>query len=112
MRLKTVLLVPFIFLFVFKVFPQIKNQRYYVNSVVFEGNEIFSDRKLQKIIRLKEPFIFKFSEFNRRSLKLDAITLKNFYASEGFLSASVSEKFEVIGEERVNIYFWIKEKYI
>ena len=109
MRLKTVLLVPFIFLFVFKVFPQIKNQRYYVNSVVFEGNETFSDRKLQKIIRLKEPFIFKFSEFNRRSLKLDAITLKNFYASEGFLSASVSEKFEVIGEERVNIYFEINE---
>ncbi|HIA29005.1 MAG TPA: hypothetical protein EYN81_01785, partial [Candidatus Marinimicrobia bacterium] len=109
MRLNKVFLLLFIILSVSQVFSQIKDHRYYVSSVIFEGNKTFSDRKLQKIIRQKKPFLFKYSEFNRRSLKLDAITLKNFYASEGFLTALVSEKFEVIGEERVNIFFEINE---
>jgi outer membrane protein assembly factor BamA len=91
--LNKVFLLLFIILSVSQVFSQIKDHRYYVSSVIFEGNKIFSDRKLQKIIRQKKPFLFKYSEFNRRSLKLDAITLKNFYASEGFLTASVNEKF-------------------
>ena len=109
MRLNKVFLLLFIILSVSQVFSQIKDHRYYVSSVIFEGNKTFSDRKLQKIIRQKKPFLFKYSEFNRRSLKLDAITLKNFYASEGFLTASISEKFEVVGEERVNIFFEINE---
>ncbi len=109
MRLRQAFIVLFCLLCIPQVYSQIKDQHYYVSSVFFEGNQSYSDRKLQKIIRLKEPFLFKYSEFNRRSLKLDAITLKNFYASEGYLSAEVSETFKVVGEDRVGIYFEIKE---
>lgn len=109
MRLRQAFIVLFCLLCIPQVYSQIKDQHYYVSSVYFEGNQSYSDRKLQKIIRLKEPFLFKYSEFNRRSLKLDAITLKNFYASEGYLSAEVIETFKVVGEDRVGIYFEIKE---
>ncbi|MFQ6608768.1 MAG: outer membrane protein assembly factor [Fidelibacterota bacterium] len=109
MSLKQVFLVFLYILSISQVYSQIKDQRYYVSTVYFEGNKTYSDRRLQKIIRLKDPFLFKYSEFNRRSLKLDAITLKNFYASEGFLSTQVRESFKITGEDRVEIYFEIVE---
>ncbi|MEE9167696.1 MAG: POTRA domain-containing protein [Candidatus Neomarinimicrobiota bacterium] len=88
---------------------QLKEKGYIVDQIQFEGNQSFSSRQLKGVIKLKEPFLVKSSEFNRRSLKLDAITLKNFYLSRGFQDATVEESFTVSEEGRVDVLFRITE---
>lgn len=83
--------------------------RYTVESVRFEGNTTFSSRQLGTVIKLKSSSLFRSTEFDRRSLRLDAITLKNFYVSQGFLQAEVEESFRVVEFDRVAILFRIRE---
>ena len=81
-----------------------------VSSVTYIGNESFSNSKLIKFSELKPPSILLFSStpFDRRLLKLDAIALKNFYQSEGFLETIVQDSFSVDGDE-VDIFFIVNE---
>ena len=81
-----------------------------VNSVTYIGNKSFSNAKLIKFSELKPPSILLFSStpFDRRLLKLDAIALKNFYQSEGFLETIVQDSFSVDGDE-VDIFFIVNE---
>jgi len=88
---------------------QITSKKYLIDRVEFEGNTSFSSRELQKLVKLKKPRLTKSSEFNRRSLKLDAITLKNFYISRGFLKVSVEESFTISEYDRVDVLFRIHE---
>ncbi len=81
-----------------------------VSSVNYIGNESFSNAKLIKFSELKPPSILLFSStpFDRRLLKLDAIALKNFYQSEGFLETIVQDSFSVDGDQ-VDIFFIVNE---
>ena len=81
-----------------------------VSSVNYIGNESFSNSKLIKFSELKPQSILLFSNtpFDRRLLKLDAIALKNFYQSEGFLETIVQDSFSVDGDE-VDIFFIVNE---
>ncbi|MFQ6673755.1 MAG: outer membrane protein assembly factor, partial [Fidelibacterota bacterium] len=102
------LLIPYLLL-VSPAQGQIGTARYTVEDINLEGNETFSSRRLQALIKLKKPFLFRSSEFNGRALKLDAITLRNFYVSQGFRSATVSESYEVLEKNKVDILFQIHE---
>ena len=77
----------------------------FVNNVNYIGNESFSTSKLISFSELKPSSLLLFSNtpFDRRLLKLDAIALKNFYQSEGFL-----DSFSVVGD-KVDIYFIVNE---
>ena len=81
-----------------------------VNSVTYIGNSSFSKNKLIGFSELKPPSILLFSNipFDRRLLKLDAIALKNFYQSEGFLETTVQDSFSVF-EDEVDIFFIVNE---
>ena len=81
-----------------------------VNRVSFLGNDTFSHRTLISQIELKPPSLLVFSrvDFDRRLLKLDAISLKNYYHSKGFLEATVKDSF-VIADNEVDIFFIILE---
>mgnify|MGYP001989342848 FL=1 len=81
-----------------------------VNSVNFIGNQTFSHRKLLDQVQLKPSSLLIFSrvEFDRRLLKLDAISLKNFYHSNGFLEVAVKDSFAV-NEDETDIFFIIRE---
>jgi outer membrane protein insertion porin family len=81
-----------------------------VNRVSFLGNDTFSHRTLISQIELKPPSLLVFSrvDFDRRLLKLDAISLKNYYHSKGFLEATVKDSF-VIADNDVDIFFIILE---
>ncbi|MFQ6616886.1 MAG: outer membrane protein assembly factor [Fidelibacterota bacterium] len=98
----------FALLIVFPVEGQLTT-RYTVENLRFEGNETFSSRQLERYVKLKPPGFLRSTEFNRRSLKLDAITLKNFYASQGFLQAEVVESYAVMEGEEVAVVFRIRE---
>ena len=80
------------------------------NSVSIIGHHSFSQRKLLEQIQLKPGSFLLFSrvEFDRRLLKLDAISLKNYYHSNGFLEVAVKDSFSVIND-KVDVFFIIEE---
>ena len=81
-----------------------------INSVLIIGHHSFSQRKLLEQIQLKPGSFLLFSrvEFDRRLLKLDAISLKNYYHSNGFLEVAVKDSFSVIND-KVDVFFIIEE---
>lgn len=81
-----------------------------IYSVSIIGHHSFSQRKLLEQIQLKPGSFLLFSrvEFDRRLLKLDAISLKNYYHSNGFLEVAVKDSFSVIND-KVDIFFIIEE---
>ena len=80
----------------------------FVNEVYFLGNEAISEWQLKKNVNLKSAFFFSKTEFDRRILKLDAITIKNRYKTEGFLNTTVRDSF-LTQNNSVDIYFIINE---
>ncbi len=102
-------LILLIFSVVFVIQGQITTKKYYVESIHFVGNNSLSTSKLRRVIKLKEPRFLQYVEFNRRSLKLDALTIKNYYSFEGYLQARVEEFFEIAEDGGIVIYFRINE---
>ena len=67
-----------------------------IRSLVLEGNEHVSMNEVLIIIRQRPPkFFFRHPKFEPRLLKLDALTLKSFYHSKGFLDVKVDESYSV-----------------
>lgn len=81
-----------------------------VSSLNFIGNNSFSRRQLREQVELKPSSFLLFSQvdFDRRLLKLDAISIKNFYHSNGFLETVVKDSFSV-DDSKVDIFFMIDE---
>ncbi len=88
---------------------QITTTRYTVGAITFKGNSSVSSRDLKGVAKLKEPRLWNTTEFNRRSLKLDAFNVRNFYQTKGFLSVVVEESFEIQRDNSVDIVFKIEE---
>lgn len=75
-------------LFAEKQFPQIR-------TLSITGNDNVSANELLFLLRQKPPNIFfKKPKFEPRLVKLDALTIKNYYHSQGFLDAKVYDTFE------------------
>jgi len=91
------------------LYAQLVNKKS-VNSVTFIGNNFFSYSNLVGYVELKPSSLFLFSStnFDRRLLRLDAISLKNHYQSKGFLEATVKDSFDIIND-KVDIFFIINE---
>lgn len=85
------------------------NAHYTVNNISISGNESIRKREIKSVLRLKEPQIFNRSDFDRRILKLDAIILKNFYLSRGYLSVLVTDSFFINENNAIDIFFNINE---
>ncbi len=81
----------------------------YVSSVIFKGNDSFSSRTLTKYIRLKPKGIFKQSIYSPRALKLDVISLRTFYQSEGFIDVSIESEIKIADEQFIDIFLIISE---
>lgn len=84
------------------------DKQVFVNNVTFLGNKSIRDKELEKNINLKGSFLFSKIEFDRRILKLDALTIKNYYQSQGFLNISVRDSFSITLNQ-ADIYFIIFE---
>ncbi len=79
-----------------------------VKNVYFSGNEHLKDSQLRKVINLQSATFFSKMRFDKRILRLDAITVKNYYQQEGYLQASVRDLFN-IGDNGADIHFIIGE---
>ena len=87
-----------------------QNNNNVINKVSFVGNKLIDSDELRDQIELKPPSIMMFSsiDFDRRLLKLDAINIKNYYNSKGFLETTVKDSFYV-NDNQVDIFFLINE---
>ena len=79
-----------------------------IKSVKFIGNKNIKSNSLQKIINIQNKSIFTDLPFDRRVIKLDAISIKNYYLTNGYLDVSVADSFSV-NEKSADIYFRILE---
>ena len=87
-----------------------KNNNKVINKVSFVDNKLINSDELRDQIELKPPSIMMFNsiDFDRRLLKLDAINIKNYYNSKGFLETTVIDSFYV-NDNQVDIFFLINE---
>ena len=80
-----------------------------VSEINFNGNSFFTDHDLQSVIKLQSPKLFMRSEFTPKKLKRDKISLEAYYKSKGFLNIGITENYELISKNYVNIQFFINE---
>ena len=82
----------------------------FVNKVSFVGNEVLRKSDLSNQLELKPSSLSLFSKptFDRRLLKLDAISIKNYYHAQGFLEVAVKDSFS-ISNDGVDVFFVIEE---
>ena len=82
-----------------------------IRSVNISGNELIKKKELMPLLRQRPSnysFTFKGTSFNNRLLKMDGLTLKNYFISKGFLMAEVKE-FAIINGNNADIYFEVIE---
>lgn len=84
------------------------NPKLKVRSVNIKGGHSLESSELLSVIRTNPSSFFKNEYFDRRLAKFDAISLKTYYASRGFLSSSVKDSV-VVQDGFVDIYFNINE---
>ena len=80
-----------------------------ISEIKFNGNSVLPDYELQSVIKLQSPKLFARSEFNPKKLNRDKISLEAYYKSKGFLNISITENYELISKNYVNIQFFINE---
>ncbi len=67
-----------------------------IRDLNLQGNDHVSKNEVLFIIRQRPPtFFFRRPQFDSRLLKLDALTLENYYKSKGFLDAKVNESYKI-----------------
>ena len=82
-----------------------------INSVTISGNNSISKKDLMLLLRQRPSnfsFTFKGTSFNNRLLKMDAITIKNYFISKGFLLVDVKESYE-LKDDIADVNFKIEE---
>ena len=94
-------------------FLHAETEQRYIKEILLEGNDNVSMNEVLYIVRQRPPnFFFRKPEFDDRLLRLDALTLKNYYHSKGFLDVLIDDSFteiEISDKKYVNILFTINE---
>ena len=66
-----------------------------IKSLTIIGNDHISNNAILFLLRQKPPnLFFKKPKFEPRLVKLDALTIKNYYHSKGFLDVKIKESFK------------------
>jgi len=79
-----------------------------VSGVKFIGNSRIKSKHLKQIINIQNKSLIANQSFDRRVIKLDAISIKNYYLTKGFLDVAVIDSFK-INDGNADIFFRIQE---
>ena len=79
-----------------------------VSGVSFIGNSRIKSKYLEQIINIQNKTFFADQSFDRRVIKLDAISIKNYYLTKGYLDVAVIDSF-TISDKGADIFFRIQE---
>ena len=89
------------------------DSRVIIRSISLQGNTNVSQTEINYIVRQKpKNFFFRSTEFDPRLIRIDALTLKNYYYSKGFLDAQIDESYQIekLGNKKyVDIFYQINE---
>jgi outer membrane protein insertion porin family len=84
-----------------------------IKSIDFEGNEAFSDKKLRKVMETKEKGLFSWitssGELDEERLAQDVVRVQQYYQSQGYISARVSEPIVVFEEDWIDVTLKVSE---
>ncbi len=84
-----------------------------IESITFEGNTYFNDKKIKKTIQSREKgfwsFITTSGELDQTELDNDVIRIESLYKNNGFIDVKVSDPKVEMGEESISIAFRIAE---
>jgi outer membrane protein insertion porin family len=90
-----------------------ENEKIYIKSIAFEGNEAFSTKELKKMMTTEEKGILSFFNdkgiLNRDQLKQDVGKINSFYFNNGFINAQVAEPEVTYDKKGLYIKTQIKE---
>ncbi|MCH8327099.1 MAG: hypothetical protein IID15_01075, partial [Candidatus Marinimicrobia bacterium] len=78
-------------------------------SISFSGNIKFSDAELLALMKLRTGGLLDRQPFSRRALKIDAITLRNYYQSHGYLDTQVADSSTENAVGQVDVFLIISE---
>lgn len=79
-----------------------------INSVNLIGVETFNEEQIRNVLRIHEAKFLSKMDYDRRLIKLDAINIKTFYVSKGFLGVNIKDSV-AISNNLVDVYFIINE---
>ncbi len=84
-----------------------------IKQIEFEGNAVYTDKELKRVIRTDEKgfwsFITSSGELNRDDLRQDVAMLTSFYHNNGYIQAKVGEPLVEFQEDMIYIKFKITE---
>lgn len=84
------------------------SQKKTVKTVSIIGAEIVKESLILSAMRTKKSTIFSSQEFDSRILRLDAISVKTLYISNGFLEVSVEDSTRIV-DDKVHVFLKISE---
>ena len=103
----------FFYLWLFMGILIAETDQRFIKEIILEGNDNVSMNEVLYIVRQRPPnFFFRKPMFDDRLLRLDALTLKNYYHSKGFLDVKIEDSFteiQISDKKYVNILFKINE---
>ena len=80
-----------------------------IRSVTINGNESISQKELTGLLRQKpSSWLLRGAKLEPRLVKLDALTLKNYFHSQGFLDAIIKGSYQ-IENDFADLFFNIVE---
>lgn len=85
---------------------------YRVSTIEIGGNESISDEEILDQMNLHTGKLSTFgraSEFNKRVLRLDVVSIQNYYKQRGYLNCTVNDSFSVGEDRKVAVYLRINE---
>lgn len=90
-----------------------KNDRVKIEEIVFEGNEVFTDKRLRRVFKKtkqRDLNIFKGSKFLEAEYKEDKQKLINFYNEGGYRDAKiVNEEITKLNDKRIALKITVYE---
>lgn len=79
-----------------------------IEQIQLIGVESITEKQLKDVMRLREPRFLSKMDYDRRLIKLDAISIKTLYISNGFLAVQVKDSVDM-REKTIDVFFIVNE---
>lgn len=90
-----------------------EGKRSRIENIRFQGNEVYPDKRLKKLVETSEAWFLSFvtqdGDLDHEKLKQDVALLTSFYHNNGYIDARVGEPEVVFTEEGIDVTYKIEE---
>ena len=83
--------------------------KYKVNQIFINNNEVLTDARIKRELKLKERGLLGSTNFTERLIQLDKVAIRNLYLRHGYLACQIKESYKVLDDNQVDIFFDITE---